>query len=311
MPAATVARFHLPDFVQGMEIYHYLVFAFRYTPDCFFDNTAIESVFGCFDDCIWNGGTMYVGGSVSFMQMREIIDHYNHDLNIPLTFTFTNPTITTQAQCEDRYANLIAEYGNNGFNRIQVSSPVLEEYLRKHYKNYLYNRSIIASEKIPYDVKNYHISVIQRAKNNDWDYLNTIPEEDRGSIEFLCNDPCPDDCPRIYSHYWDLGRHQAALDDTKHHEIECIYKNDYWLRHNMLSFKTYISRQQIDEQYLPAGFQHFKLSGRNAPSRILAGVLSYMIKPDYREDVLTGAAQYQINVGAHYNRWFNNYTTLH
>ena len=37
--------------------------------------------------------------------------------------------------------------------------------------------------------------------NNNWEYLETIPEDKRGKIEFLCTDPCPDNCPRIYTHY--------------------------------------------------------------------------------------------------------------
>lgn len=303
------AKFHIPDFLNGMEAVHFLIWAKKYAPEIFYPNTEIESVFGTFDDCIWNGGTMFLGGSTSWSDMKDIIEHYNFELNLPITFTFTNPVITKECHCEDTYCNLMAELGNNGYNRILVTSPVLEEYLRKHYKNYLYCRSIIASEDMPYDLSKYYISVLKRAKNNDWDYLNSVPEEDRGSIEILCNDPCPDHCPKIYSHYTALGKHQLSREDRNHSEIDCLFSNDPVVRYDMKhKSKTYVSRKMIDEFYLPAGYQHFKMSGRHNPSRIMAGILDYMIKPDYHEDALTGMYQtFSINYGTQIYRWKTGY----
>lgn len=246
------------------------------------------AIFGCFPGCIWNGGTLLAGGTVPYEIIQETIEYYNYRLNLPLTFTFTNPMINSEDQLHDIYSNLIAKLGHNGKNYINVSSPVLEKYLKENYPNYHYCRSIVTSQKIPYDLNGYEISVLQRAKNNDWNYLNTIPEQDRGRIELLLNDVCPDNCPKLYSHYEALGKAQiiGAYKQTTVKNIECISNLSFGRARMMLENKTYISNEQLIKEYLPAGFRHFKFSGRTNFIRCVLGALNYMILPMYHEDLM-------------------------
>ena len=282
--------FHMPDFQHHVKIFNLVYSLYRDHPYVFYPGATIGSVFGCFDAAIWNGGSVFAGGNLTYEQIKLIINHYNYTLNFPLTFTFTNPCIDKIEQCYDTYCNTIAELGNNGKNSIVISSPVLEEYLRKRYTNYKYCRSVIASEHIPYDLTNYDLCVIKRAKNNDWDYLNTIPMEERGRIEFLLNDPCPDGCKRAYSHYRDLGRNQILNSyGTNMDELNCSYDTTLFRTRMMHDNRTYISKEQVYNQYVPAGFKHFKCSGRGMFSRCMLSVLNYMIYPDFYEDITMAA----------------------
>lgn len=281
-------NFNLPDFETGMVVYN-IVKSYQYKYPYIFinSNDKISSVFGCFKTAIWNGGSFLLDMGVHTKEgMKHIVNHYNNNLNIPLRFTFTNPLIE-EKHCYDTFCNIIAETAHNGKNEILVVSPVLEEYLRKNYPNYKYIKSIIASSQEPYDPDpKYYMSVMRRGMNNNWDYLDTIPQEHRDKIEFLCNDPCIDNCPRIYSHYEDFAKIQLNYERSLTSNWKCTYRE----KHPFEIYKTrmrraFISRKMIEENYLPKGFNQFKLSGRSNISKIISNVVDYMIKPEYRTDM--------------------------
>ena len=285
------AQFILPEFYRYNAIYGTLAQIIQETPDVLLPNTELYTLFGVFPGCIWNGGGVSIGGNILRDQVEDTIMYYNEELNIPLTFTFTNP-ILEEKHYYDTYCNMIAEVGNNGKNAILVSNLEFEKYLRENYKNYRYCRSILASENIPYTLDGpygkYDISVMKRGNNNNWEYLNTIPMEDRSSIELLCNDPCIDNCPRIYSHYSDMARAQLEY-STQVEGLQCSI--DPELRHFLYKYikselTSYISRDMIDKEYLPKGFCKFKCSGRSSIINCMFNIVNYLIKPEYREDIL-------------------------
>jgi len=249
-------------------------------------NTEIYTIFGMFPGALWNSGAACTAGSVSSEVVKNYIDFYNNELNIPLTFNFTNKLITKE-QCYDTYCNIIAELGNNGKNSILCCEGELESYLRKNYTNYTFNRSIVDSEKIPYRFSSnsgeYKISVLQRAKNNNWDFLDSIPQEYRERIEFLCNDPCPDNCPYIYAHYDRLAKKQIEMGELAPPQLECRMsgvKGDFQYLFRTTQ-KSYISREMIDKNYLPKGFCKFKCSGRFSVPTIILNLIYYLVSFEY------------------------------
>lgn len=277
---------NMPDFVLGAKIYDFILKFQQDFPEAFYENTKIATVFGNFPNSIWNGGGFYFSQAWEKEEVKDLIHLYNDTLNIPLRFTFTNPLIE-ERHCYDSYCNMIAECGHNGKNEILTSSRILENYLRKTYPKYKYCHSIIASKDTPYDMdKKYHISVMQRRMNNNWEFLETIPMKQRGSIEFLCNDPCPDDCPRLYTHYRDFARAQIEFDSSspllgcsmKHIKGEFVNKYTKTL-------ETYISREMIEKIYFPRGFNQFKLSGRGDYHAIINNIIDYWVKPEYKNDI--------------------------
>lgn len=281
------AKFNLPDFVKGRSTYSSLVEWSSKHSDFFRPNTEISCVFGNFAGCIWNGGgTNFVGPLATRKDVLDIVHFYNDNLHIPLRLTFTNPLID-ERHLNDTYANMIAECCHNGYNEILTSSPLLESYLRKTYPNYKYCHSIIATRDEPIDLSDkYYLSVMKRRMNNNWEYLDTITPELRPKVEFLCTDPCPDNCPRLYSHYRDFAR--ATLEFNPNPSCGCTMldvKGEFPTKY-MKTLETYISRETIDQEYLPRGFNQFKLSGRGSAMGGIIGALNYMINPEYRDDAM-------------------------
>lgn len=292
------ALFNLPDFIAGRGVYTTLVDYSQQAKDFLLPNTGIACVYGNFPSCIWNGGGINVNGSWTKPQIQELIEFYNYGLHIPLRFTFTNPLID-ERHLNDTYSNMIAECGHNGMNEILTSSPVLEKYLREKYPKYKFCRSIIGARDQAVDFSDkYYLSVCQRRMNNNWEFLESIPEEKRHKIEFLCTDPCPDNCPRLYTHYRDFARAQLEyLPGTPEcacsmNEVKGIFSHKY-----MHGLETYISREMIDKDYLPRGFNQFKISGRASAMGGIMGALNYMVNPEYRDDALSAfvAASYHDN----------------
>lgn len=292
------ARFNLPEFFMAKNIYFCLMDVSRQYPEVLRPNTEIHAIFGNFPGSIWNGGGLNVAGNVPKEEIEETIHFFNYELGLPLRFTFTNPLIGPR-QYYDTYSNIIAEVGNNGKNQILTSNLGLEKYLRDNYPNYKYCRSILAAEDEPYTLSSpwgpYYLSVMRRNMNNNWEYLETIPMEHRTSIEFLCCDPCPDNCPRLYTHYRDFSRAQNQL-SLGGEECYCSMSEakTFFQMHNMeTKLKTFISRETIDNNYLPRGFNEFKLSGRSSIRGVVFNILTYLIQPEYVHDMfyeLLGAA---------------------
>lgn len=279
--------FNVPDFVNGQDTYSFFLNLKNRFPYAFYEDYEIMSVFGCFSNCIWNGGSNY--NSPVFAngpKVKDVIDFYNQELNLPVRFTFTNP-ILEEKHYYDTYGNLIAELGHNGKNEILVSNPGFEEYLRANYPNYKYIKSIIGTKDQPVFLDDkYYMSVMRRRMNNNWEYLETIPMEKRSKIEFLCTDPCPDNCPRIYTHYQAHARTQLNFgfpdpnNDCTMNDVKGPFINKY-----CATLETSISREQIEKDYIPRGFNVFKLSGRFNLGAIIMNLTNYLTKLDYKEDV--------------------------
>lgn len=278
---------NMPDFLEGRMIYGTTLDLMRDYPQIFHENTKIASIFGCFPGCIWNGGSTNFYPYWFRREIEWLIRWYNEVLNIPIRFTFTNPLIQ-EKHLDDAYGNLIAELGHNGRNEILTSSRILENYLREKYPNYKYCASIVGTDTEPYATDpHYGLVVMGRRMNNNWDYLDTVPWEDRAKIEFLCNDPCPSECTRIYSHYRDLGRAQIEMDPA-YNRIDCsmMGKRGVLQRYNTRHLDSYISREMIINNYLPKGYNQFKVSGRGNVWRMISNICEYLVKPEYWDDVV-------------------------
>ena len=280
------AYFNMPEFFAAREMWGVYDYFRAKHPEIWIPDSEIACIFGNFPGAIWNGGGIDIGRNVPRAVVQDTFNYFNYELRIPLRLTFTNPLIGEE-HCYDTYCNMIAECGHNGMNEILTSSPVLEQYLREKYPKYKFCRSIIASreEPVALDPK-YHIEVMRRRMNNNFEYLDTIPMAQRPKIEFLCTDPCPDNCPRIYSHYRAFGRAQLEFDNSSP-ECECSMhgvKGDFPQLYAS-RLETHISREQIDKEYLPRGFNQFKISGRGSNIGPAVGIVDYMVKPEYQKDM--------------------------
>lgn len=278
---------NMPDFDMGFPIYRKLHELTCKYPEIKYEDTRISAIFGMFCGAIWNGGGMLIGNSAPKSYVQDVVGFFNEVMHVPLRFTATNCLIG-ENQCYDTYCNMIMEVAHNGKNEVLTASSILENYLRKEYPNYRFCKSIITTKDEPYDASGkYDLVVMRRRMNNNWDYLDTIPMDHRGKIEFLCCDPCPDNCPRIYTHYRDFARAQIEY-DSRLPGVPCSMGKvkGPFTEHYTHTLETYISREMIEKNYMPRGFNQFKLSGRTNIGAIIFDIANYYIKPEYRNDII-------------------------
>lgn len=280
-------NYNFPDFISGRQVYKtYFDFRKQY-PEIFYEDSEITSIFGMFPNCIWNGGGEFI--STAFctpVLIKQYFDFYNYELGIPLRLTCTNPVLQKE-EYFDTYGNLILEIGHNGLNELITSSEEFENFLRNKYPNYKYVKSIIGTKDQNIFLEDkYYMSCLKRSCNNNWEIIDNIPLDKREKVEFLCTDPCPDNCPRIYSHYLLHGEKQkrycySDIDSgCTMTSIKTPFTNLY-----TKTLRTHISREMILKDYVPKGFYNFKISGRFNVGTIINSICEYLVKPEYRLDM--------------------------
>ena len=278
-------NYYCPEFFRAFKLYENLLILQSKYPEIFYENINIKRVFGSFPGMIWNGGSVFMGGT-SLKEVEECRNKWEY-LGIPLQITITNPCLIKE-DCYDRYCNKILEIMENGKNEVLISSEILEEYIRKEFPGYKINSSIIRESKINTNKIIYDETIFSKYENivlpkrylKDFEYLNKIDKKFRNKIEFLCTDPCPSNCPKINSHYEEMGKTTLfeIYDDFKLH---CSSINHSDLFGTQQFIQDQILYEEIVKDFLPLGYTEFKISGRGESLGVLLNLLPYIIKPEY------------------------------
>lgn len=277
--------FNCPDFYNGEKLYGILPKWMKDSSGVFYDDIKIKSVFGCYPNMIWNGGSVQNGGFVEDYQIQSCVDYfYQNDISIKLTLT--NPCLVKE-DLYDRYCNRVVKLMENEKNVVIVSSDMMEDYIRNKYPMYKIHRSIIASEQDSNYVsllKKYDEVVLPRRLTKNFDFLNTIPVEYRNRLELLCNDPCPVNCPNLYSHYAEMGKEQ--LYEKNYIGLQCPTIPEKGLkgildRHLMYEEQQIMPCEIYDGTYTDLGYCNFKLSGRGDLPLVIQSICKYFVKPEY------------------------------
>lgn len=290
-------KFHLPDFALHYHFNRVFIAMMKHFPQYFHEGIEIASIYGTFPQSLWNGGRI-VNGVFDKNTVKTVVREFNK-LDIPLRFTFTNPTLTKE-DLNDDFCNFVLKTANNGKNGVIVVSPILEEYIRTKYPNYTVTSStckrITDVEKLTEEVeKSYDIVVLDYDFNNKFEILEKIQNKEK--CEILVNACCQPNCSKRYQHYEDIGNMQRAIckyissnskvpfDPEKYNVKD--ENSDYcqYMRYDFADSKqhpTHISPTDIFEKYIPMGFNQFKIEGRTLNAFTLAEYyLYYMVKPEF------------------------------
>lgn len=300
--------YHLPSFTDHYSLNILLADYLSKNPEYFRDGVKIASVFGSFTGAMWNGGRN-VPGEYNASMNRKIMEAYN-SRGIPLRFTFTNPVLE-EKHLEDKNCNEILKMAENGMNEIIVMSPILEQYIRENYPKYKITSSTCKQIRDMDDLnaelgKDYSLVVIDYNWNNKFDELEKIG--DKARCEILVNACCQPNCPRRGNHYTQIGKYQIDLCNAAKSNLPirnivmdpfpCEYMT--YDIYKVKEFSTHISPDSIEKDYLPMGFNQFKLEGRTIGDiNMLEMYIYYLVKPEHQNKVrlellraLTGAIRY-------------------
>ena len=272
-------NYYVPGFFENATLYCLVADFIEHIPQWFYPDVKISAVYGCFPNCIWNGGrTVY--GSINRPIMVKTIEELNKR-GIAVRYTFTNPLLE-EKHMSDIYSNVLLEVADNGMNEVLVNTQVIEDYVRKNYPNF---KIISSTTKCLRTIdlvkkeldKDYYLVVLDSALNKN-EEIFSIEKRDR--LELLLDHGCRLDCPLREKHYRACGEAQLTFDTT--HFPPCQHVVHEFK--DLMTRDNFISRELMDEKYIPSGFQHFKLDGRSFQvPKLVDSILYYMVKPEYRE----------------------------
>ena len=278
------AYFHIPE--PSLIYYIEKIFKIRQLyPFAFYENRQITEIYGTFAGTLWNGRNPMF--NQTFLSIQEIsrIKNRIEKLGLSLNLTWNNHQIKGN-DIYDKYCNTITELFHNGQHAITVASDELFQYLKDKYPNFNYYRSIIKTEKeniIPTD-SNYDMLLVPQKLNNNWEILDSIPENQRYNLEFLCNDNCFPFCDRSY-HYNVVNYCLSKFcEESCIYDVNCPVDQNFTF-YNTKRWPTTITPELIDT-YIEKNFNHFKLCSRGDKISItLYKICKYLIKPEYFDDI--------------------------
>ena len=275
--------FHLPGIVETLELNYTLLSRMEEHPGHFYDNVRIGSIFGCFPSAMWNGGRVSRG----YIEKQYIPRTFKfiNDYDVPIRLTWTNPVLNEE-DLHDKMCNYITAVGENGFNEVLVNTDLMENFMRQEYALYPIvsstTKRITNIDNLNAELnKDYHMVVIDYDFNNKWDLLDQIiyPEK----CEVLVNPVCHPNCPNRKAHYEYVGHKQKDPNyPVADFETRCTAMRH--MHHETKQLANFVSVEDIYQKYVPKGFQHFKIEGRNSnPLMVMEYYLHYLVKDEFKE----------------------------
>ncbi len=279
------AYYHLPGLFEFYDLYCLFLPLYREHREYFYDWCEIGSIYGAPADCLWGGGRVGFGESKS-EDVLKLMQEYG----ISARLTFSN-SLLSQEHINDKTCNELCSMFASDANRkngIIVYSDLLLEYIKNNYPEYYF---VSSTTKVITDF----LQCVKEIEREDFSYVvpdfrlnkaleqwQTLSQEQKNKVEFLCNECCYMGCLDRKACYEAVSRKSLGLKTTEHVCKAPDAKEGYLFSKAMES-AAFIGVSDILDTYLPMGFSQFKIEGRGLGSAlILEFLLYYMTKPEYQ-----------------------------
>ena len=279
------AYYHLPGLFEFYELYRVFLPLFREHREYFYDWCRIGSVYGAPADCIWGGGRAGFGE-----QDPEEVLSLMEEYEISSRLTFSNSLLKEEHLADARCNALCRLFAKNRKvqNGVILHSELLLDYLHRQYPElYLVSSttkvltdfesllSEVNRECFRYVVPDFRLNKLVEK----W---STLSKQQKGKIEFLCNECCFFGCQDRKACYENVSRKNLG-EDCKEHLCRAPYGNEGYRFSRAMENPGFIGIGDIQKRYLPMGFSHYKIEGRGLGSAmILEFLLYYLVKPEYQ-----------------------------
>ena len=279
------AYYHLPGLFEFESLYRVFLPLFREHREFFYDWCDIGSVYGAPADCLWGGGRVGFGDS----EPGDVAD-LMREYAVSARLTFSNSLLREEHLSDAKCNRLCALFEKSGTvqNGVIISSDLLLDYLQRTYPGlYLVSSTtkvLTKFDRFESELKRDEFSYIvpDFRLNKTFDRLNALPEKLKRKVEFLCNECCWFACPDRKACYENVSRKNLGEDCAEHVCISPDAHRGYRFSDAMKN-PGFIGIDDILNNYLPNGFEHFKIEGRSLGSAvILEFLLYYMTRPEYQ-----------------------------
>ena len=279
------AVYHLPGLFEFHELYRVFLPLFRRHRDWFYDWAAIGSIYGAPAGCRWDGGRSGFG-EADPAEAAALVREYG----ISARLTFSNSLLREEDLSDARCNRLCALFEHNGPvpAGVILHSDRLLEYLQDHYPGFYF---VSSTTKVLTDFRQlreelerpaFRFVVPDFRLNKAWGELLALPGELKQKAEFLCNEDCWFGCPDRKACYENVSRKNLGEDCADHVCLSPDAQRGYRFSDAMEN-PGFIGIREIQEDYLPGGFSHFKIEGRSLGSAVvLEFLLYYLTRPEYQ-----------------------------
>ena len=285
IPAKNTAYYHLPGLFEFQELYRVFLPLFHEHREYFYDWCEIGSIYGAPADCLWGGGRVGSGDADP-----QAILALTRKYGIPARLTFSNSLLREEHLADERCNALcrLFETGSAPGNGVIVHSELLLAYLRRTYPGlYLVSSTTkvltdfrqlereLAREEFRYVVPDFRL-------NKAFARLDALPAWQKAKVEFLCNECCPVTCRDRRQCYEAVSRKNLGESCPEHPCTAPDAAGGYRFSRAMTN-PSFIGPKDIVNRYLPMGFSHFKIEGRELGSALVFEfLLHYMTKPEHQ-----------------------------
>ena len=277
------AIFHLPGLFEFYELYRLFLPLFREHREYFYDWCRIGSLYGAPGNCLWGGGrvgceTQDLQGPLELCRAEGISARLTFSNSLLEPHHLNDPASNALCRC-------LSGWEGNG---VILHSELLLQYLQTHYPNLCRISSTtkvltrwqdfleeLNREAFLYVVPDFRL-------NKDFRHLETLTPAQKAKVEFLCNECCDFGCTQRKACYENVSRKNLGI-PCKDYVCTAPHGNEGYRFSRAMENPGFISVKDIQEVYLPLGFENFKLEGRGLGSAmVLEFLLYYLTKPQYQ-----------------------------
>ncbi len=282
------AVFHLPGLFEFYDFYQVFFRVFSEHRDFFYPWARVGSVYGAPADSLWAGGRLEEGGAAA-EEVLSLLGKYGISARLTFSNSLLEPKHLADEKCS-RLCRLFEEKGA-GVNGVIVHSELLTQYLREKYPG-LYLVSSTTKVLTDFEAfrqelrrKEFAFVVPDFRLNKQLEKLNTLSQKEKEKTEFLVNECCWTGCADRRACYESVSR--RALDPSApEHVCAAPGGSEGYRFSRAMKSPAFISRDDILNTYLPAGFSQFKIEGRSLGSAVLLEfLLYYLTKPEHHLEI--------------------------
>jgi hypothetical protein len=281
--------YSLPDFTVALNFNLMFAQLMKQTPEMFFDDVRLTSLYGCFPSCIMNGGRAYVRDRYTDAQIDATFAAVEQ-AGLKTRLTFTN-MLVTEEQFSDEYFNRILNVADSHDVEIIVYSDALDDYIASSHRfprTLSTTRLITEPAEMNAALARYDMVVLNYNLNKDDLFLMQVSDPAR--LEVMPNELCNPGCPHRQSHYRHNSADQLANRVTPFRDC----------RHEGLGFTTrtadsptLLGNDDVRRLNATYGIENFKIVGRGVTSALtMESYLYYLVRPEHRAGL--GAALEQV-----------------
>ena len=267
------------------ELYCVFLPLYREHREYFYDWCEIGSVYGAPVDCIWGGGRVG-GGDCSPQEVLALMREYGISARLTLSNSLLREEHLSDKKCNTLCALFSEPQGTR--NGVIVHSDLLLDYLKRNYPELYFVSSttkvLTDFEELVNEIKRdeFLYVVPDFRLNKAWGKWNTLSQNQKEKVEFLCNECCWFGCRERKLCYEAVSRKNLGENCPDHRCTAPDAREGYRFSKAMEN-PGFIGTDEIKNIYLPMGFNNFKIEGRGLGSAlILEFLLFYMTKPEYQ-----------------------------